>query len=58
MRNLILTGLLLVGGGCFPLESILIDDGSATTDTVVVHDTTIVICRHHDPRPECRRDHW
>lgn len=47
---------LLMLTACFPLESILIDDSTtAPQDTVVVHDTTLVWCRHHDPRPECRK---
>jgi hypothetical protein len=47
----------VLASACFPAEAILMDD-AVRRDTVIVHDTTVVICRYHDPRPECRRDDW
>lgn len=37
-----------------PLSDTLIPD-SRKRDTVTVTDTTVIWCRYHDPRPECRK---
>ena len=60
MRKLVIAVVLAGGLGCFPLEDILIDDGTTRVDTLVIDrpvpqppDTLYCVWKHH--HLECRK---